>query len=110
MKEKYPVRITLLVETTVENNRATPLVFTENNTGNKPFLFFEIRKGGAVILKDTLKTFTEEEILPAGTTSTFITKISINKLSKGKYTLLAGFSNIPLHEAYNSKFYSLIID
>jgi hypothetical protein len=98
------------IQTTIKNIRSSDMNFNENITGNKPFLFFEVRKDKEVIITDTLHTITGKECIPAGKTKMFTTELQVNNLPKGTYILVSILSNYPLQHAYNSGYYTFKVE
>jgi len=90
------------VEIQIFNNRKTDLNFYNDSILMQPVLFYKLKKQNKEIRTDTIKVFTTEDKLRAGTKRVYEFNIPVKDLIEGHYSFMAGFSYGSLPLSYNS--------
>lgn len=84
------------------NDRKTDLNFYANAFNQHPVLFYQLKENNKIVMTDTLKVFSENDILKAGGSVKYEFNIPVNNLSSGTYNLSTGFYYGSLPVAYIS--------
>jgi hypothetical protein len=87
----------------IRNPRQQSLLFKEDIEGNRPVLYYKIKSGKTIIQKDTVKVFSEADVLPSGATRRILMDIPVSNLDRGRYKVIFGFQFGMLKDSDNEE-------